>query len=66
MPSTIKDVAHMANVAISTVSLAFNQPGRVAEATRKRIYAVSQEIGYVPCAIRSPLRRSVLVVAYGD
>lgn len=33
--ASIKDVAKRAGVSISTVSLAFNEPERVSEATRK-------------------------------
>lgn len=34
--ASIKDVAKRAGVSISTVSLAFNEPERVSEATRKK------------------------------
>ncbi|WP_346623537.1 LacI family DNA-binding transcriptional regulator [Blastococcus montanus] len=45
---TIYDVARAAGVATSTVSRAFSTPGRVTEATRERIVAAAQELGYEP------------------
>jgi DNA-binding LacI/PurR family transcriptional regulator len=45
--SSIKDVAREASVSISTVSLAYNDPMRVAENTRKRIFAAARKLGYV-------------------
>lgn len=52
---TIYDVAERAGVAPSTVSRAFGLPGRVGEATRQRILAAAEELGYQP---RSPVRSS--------
>ena len=46
--STIYEVARLAGVSISTVSLAINQPARLRSATRDRIFAVIDELGYVP------------------
>jgi LacI family transcriptional regulator len=46
--ATVRDVAEKAGVSISTVSLAFHYPGRVAATTRQRIAAVSAELGYAP------------------
>ena len=46
--STISDVAAAARVSISTVSLVMNGKGPVAEATRKRIQRIAQEMGYAP------------------
>jgi LacI family transcriptional regulator len=43
---TIFDVAQAAGVAASTVSRAFTRPGRVNEATRRRIVAIAAEVGY--------------------
>ena len=45
---TIYDVAARAEVATSTVSRAFSQPGRVSAETRERILAVAAELGYRP------------------
>ena len=47
---TIYDVAASAGVSISTVSLCLNNPGRVATATRDRILAAADSLGYVPKA----------------
>ena len=46
--STIYEVADRAGVSISTVSLAINHPDRVRGATRDRILAVADELGFVP------------------
>ncbi|MGP3933671.1 LacI family DNA-binding transcriptional regulator [Nonomuraea sp. KM88] len=46
MQPTIFDVAQAAGVAASTVSRAFNKPGRVNEATRQRIVAAAAQLGY--------------------
>ena len=47
---TIYDVAASAGVSISTVSLCLNNPSRVAVATRDRILAAADSLGYVPKA----------------
>lgn len=46
--ATIYQVAELAGVAISTVSLAINHPERVAPRTRERILAAVDELGFVP------------------
>ena len=46
MGVTISDIAHAANVSISTVSRALNGKGRVAEATREKVRKIAQELGY--------------------
>jgi DNA-binding LacI/PurR family transcriptional regulator len=43
---TIYDVAAQAGVSISTVSLAFNNPGRVRPETLHRVLAVAEELGF--------------------
>lgn len=45
---TISDVAAAAHVSISTVSLVMNGKGPVAEATRRRVQAVADRMGYAP------------------
>lgn len=45
---TIYEVAKRAQVSISTVSNALNKPERVSEATRSRILAAADELGFVP------------------
>jgi DNA-binding LacI/PurR family transcriptional regulator len=47
-PPTIYDVARVAGVATSTVSRAFSTPLRVSAATRERVLAVAEELGYRP------------------
>lgn len=46
--ATIKDVAKLAGVSISTVSLAFNSPERVSEVTREKIFSAVRSLNYVP------------------
>ncbi|MEV0901477.1 LacI family DNA-binding transcriptional regulator [Actinoplanes sp. NPDC049802] len=56
MPSrraTSSDVAAAAGVSRSAVSFAFNNPHRISAATRERILAAAEELGYTP----SPLGR---------
>lgn len=43
----IKDVAQRAGVSVGTVSNVINRPGAVAEATRERVQAAIEELGYV-------------------
>lgn len=45
--ATIKDVAKRANVSISTVSLAFNNPERVSENTRNKIFNAARILNYI-------------------
>jgi len=51
----IKDVARMAGVSTSTVSLVFNQPNRIKEETRFRVLAVAEKLNYVPNRIARSL-----------
>ncbi len=44
---TVRDVAELAGVSLSTVSNVLNQPNRVAAATRERVNAAIQQLGYV-------------------
>jgi LacI family repressor for deo operon, udp, cdd, tsx, nupC, and nupG len=50
------DVAELAGVAISTVSRALANPGRVNERTRARIAAAAETLGYTPNAMARNLR----------
>lgn len=52
---TIKEVAEAAGVSITAVSFAFNDPGRLSEATVQRILEVAEQQGYVP----DPIARSM-------
>jgi DNA-binding LacI/PurR family transcriptional regulator len=45
---TSSDVAAAAGVSRSAVSFAFNNPQRISTATRERILAAAQELGYAP------------------
>ncbi len=47
---TVYDVAAQAEVSISTVSRVLNTPGKVNSATRERVMAVIDELGFVPKA----------------
>lgn len=53
---TIKDIARIANVTPTTVSMALNGQPRVGAATRKRILDIAQQIGYQPDFIARSLR----------
>ncbi|WP_020375917.1 LacI family DNA-binding transcriptional regulator [Sulfobacillus thermosulfidooxidans] len=54
--ATIKDVAKMAGVSISTASLVFNHPSRVAEPTKARILEAARLLQYRPNGIARDLR----------
>lgn len=45
---TINDIARISGFSKTSVSFAFNDPDRLSEATRDRILAVADELGYVP------------------
>jgi LacI family transcriptional regulator len=47
---TIRDVASEAGVSVSTVSLVLNSPERVSDATRRKVLAVVDSLGFVPKA----------------
>ena len=47
-PTTIYDVARHCGLAASTVSRTFSHPSRVNPATREKVHAAAQEIGYTP------------------
>jgi DNA-binding LacI/PurR family transcriptional regulator len=65
---TIKDVAREAAVSISTVSLAYSDPMRVAEDTRKRIFAAARKLGYVAkvCRRQEALQKPAIVLTSGE
>ena len=64
--ATISDVAGAAGVSTATVSRALSAPGRVRGATRARVLAAVQALGYTPNqaarALRAGASRMVLVV----
>ncbi len=43
---TLRDVAAAAGVSVWTVSTAYSNPGRVAEATRQRVFDAAAVLGY--------------------
>ncbi|CAM5666972.1 LacI family transcriptional regulator (Fragment) OS=Streptomyces microflavus OX=1919 GN=G3I39_27470 PE=4 SV=1 [Streptomyces microflavus] len=55
---TLLDVARAAGVSKSTVSDALQGSGHVAEATRERVRAVAEQLGYRPNSAARRLRRS--------
>lgn len=54
--ATLKDVAKLANVDISTVSRALNNTSYVHPDTKKKIYAAAEELGYHPNIMAKALR----------
>lgn len=70
--ATIKDVAQAAGVSAATVSFVLNNsPGQViSESVRKRVLAVTEELGYYPSAAAAGLARkrtrNVALVFYQD
>ena len=46
--ATIKDIAKLAGVSISTASRALNDNPRISEATRTKVKQIAAELGYSP------------------
>ncbi|MBU3180185.1 LacI family DNA-binding transcriptional regulator [Clostridium psychrophilum] len=69
---TIKDVAKICKVSVSTVSRAFNNYSDISEKTRERILKMSEEIGYKPNIVAKSLssiknyRLAMLVEDYSE
>ncbi len=64
MAVTIYDIAKQAGVSIATVSRVFSGSAPVAEATRERVFAVAEELGYEPnVSARSLARKSTGLLA---
>lgn len=55
--ATIRDVARLAEVSVSTVSLAFSNPGRVSARTLEKIRAAAAATGYVADPLAQSLAR---------
>lgn len=55
--ATLKDVAKLACVDVSTVSRALNNTSYVHPETKKRIYAAAKELGYSPNVMAQALRQ---------
>jgi LacI family transcriptional regulator len=55
--ATIRDVAKLAGVSISTVSLALNGTGPVSSETQQKIWDAARQVGYTP----NPLAQSLKI-----
>jgi LacI family transcriptional regulator len=55
--ATIRDVARLAGVSVTTVSNALNTPGRVSPALSARVHAAVEKLGYAPHAAARSLRK---------
>ncbi len=55
-PATIEDVALIAGVSIATVSRALNEPGKVADTTRRKVIEAVAQTGYTTNAMARNLR----------
>lgn len=58
---TIKDIARISGFSKTSVSFAFNEPGKISAATREKILKVAEELGYVP----DPLARNLTLKKIG-
>ncbi|MDG5472680.1 LacI family DNA-binding transcriptional regulator [Jeotgalibacillus sp. ET6] len=56
--ATIKDVAKLAGVAISTVSYALNNSPKISQATRKKVVEAAKELNYQKNGFASDLKRT--------
>jgi DNA-binding LacI/PurR family transcriptional regulator len=54
---TLKEVAELAGVSVSTASLALNQNPRIKESTRNKVSACAKAINYVPNRIGRTLKK---------
>lgn len=65
--ATIEDVAAIAGVSIATVSRAINEPGKVADETRRRVTQAVAQTGYTTNAMARSLRmrrsKMILILA---
>jgi LacI family transcriptional regulator len=55
VPVTMRDVARKAGVSIKTVSRVVNDQGEISEATRQRVLAVIEKLGYRPSRVARAL-----------
>ena len=55
--ATIRDVAHLANVSVATVSNALNNPAKVSPELLARVRAAVDKLGYAPDAAARSLRK---------
>lgn len=67
---TIKDIAQLAQVSKTTVSLALSGDSRISEETRHKIKAIAEQLGYIPNRMARGLSRSqsqtIGVLFYGS
>ncbi|MHA6747753.1 LacI family DNA-binding transcriptional regulator [Actinotignum timonense] len=56
-PPSIRDVAQLAGVSLGTASNVLNHPERVSAATRKKVEAAIDELGFIPSEAGRRLRR---------
>jgi DNA-binding LacI/PurR family transcriptional regulator len=59
---TIKDIARISGYSKTSVSFAFNDPGRISEQARTKILTVAKSLGYIP----DPLARSLSLRHHGS
>ena len=57
---TIKDVARLAEVSISTVSRVINDSKPVSPEVRKRVLKVIEETGYKPNDVAKPCNKKII------
>ena len=62
---TLKDIARITNVSVSTVSKVLNGKGRVSERKRKEILRVARELGYVPNLHARNISKRVRIITIG-
>jgi len=55
--ATIKDVAKLAGVAVSTVSYALNNDAKISEETKKKILKAAEELNYYPSGAARNLKK---------
>ncbi|MEN2983792.1 MAG: LacI family DNA-binding transcriptional regulator, partial [Dictyoglomaceae bacterium] len=56
-PPTMKDVAKLAGVSVSTVSHVINKTRHVEEETKKKVLSAIKELGYRPNIVARSLRK---------
>lgn len=67
--ASIKDVAKLAKVSISTVSLSVNYPERVSGETKQKIFAAMKELHYIPSSGDKkgiPVKRTSVALITGE
>jgi DNA-binding LacI/PurR family transcriptional regulator len=58
---TINDIARISGYSKTSVSFAFNDPGRISEKARNRILSIAEELGYIP----DPVARNLTLRRHG-